>query len=195
MSTAAYAEAHLYACPAGHTGQHGAANRMIVPDGLDLVPACTACRQPMTPADTPLKGNWRVDDCCTPAGPGGQWVGPPRDPAACTRCFGTRQAVICTTCLLPGCLGDHGDTCLACDGTGRLDCESCEGEGHLYNQFNEDEGLCPESRCVAGRVPCETCGGTGRCGDDRRKDIRTVRPGRNGTLRANRPDDRRVPSC
>ena len=54
MSTATYAKAHLYACEASHTGQHGAANRMIVPDGLDLAPACTACRQPMTPDDRRL---------------------------------------------------------------------------------------------------------------------------------------------
>jgi hypothetical protein len=162
MSTATYTRAHLYACPDGHPGQHGQLLRTIVPDGLDLAPACIACRRSMAPADGPLNGNWRVDDCCTPAGPGGQWVGPPRDPAACTRCFGTRQAVICVICLLPGCPGDHGDTCLACDGTGRLDCAACDGEGHVYNQFSEDEGLCPDLRCVAGRVPCEACGGTGR---------------------------------
>ena len=161
MSTATYTRARLHACPDGHAGQHGTPLRTVVPDGLDLAPACTACRLPMTAAGRPLSGNWRVDDCCTPAGPGGQWAGPPRDPAACTRCFGTRQAVICTTCLLPGCLGDHGDTCLACDGTGRLDCAACDGEGHVYNQFSEDEGLCPDPRCVAGRVPCEACGGTG----------------------------------
>ena len=163
MSTATYTRARLHACPDGHAGQHGTPLRTVVPDGLDLAPACTACRLPMTPADRPLSGNWRVDDCCTPAGPGGQWAGPPRDPAACTRCFGTRRAVIiCITCLLPGCLGDHGDTCLACDGTGRLDRAACDRRGtRFHNQFSEDEGLCPEPRCVAGRVPCEACGGTG----------------------------------
>jgi hypothetical protein len=159
MNTATYTRARLHACPDGHAGQHGTPLRTIVPDGLDLAPACTTCGRPMGPADgPPLKGNWRVDDCCTPAGPGGQWAGPPRDPAACTRCFGTRQVVVCTACLLPGCPGEHGDTCLACDGTGRLDCAVCDGEGHVYNQFGEDEGLCPDPRCVAGRVPCESCG-------------------------------------
>jgi hypothetical protein len=111
----------------------------------------------MTPDGGPLRGNWRVDDCCTPSGPGGRWAGPPRDPAACTRCFGTRQAVICTGCLLPGCPGDHGDTCLACDGARLLNCQACDGEGHVYNEFGEDEGLCPDPRCVAGRVPCDAC--------------------------------------
>jgi hypothetical protein len=170
MSTATYTRARLFACPDGHAGPHGTPLRTIVPDGLDLAPACTVCRQPMTSAsasasasaDGVLRGNWRVDDCCVPAGPDGRWAGPPRDPAACTRCFGTRQAVICATCLLPGCLGDHGDTCLACDGTGRLDCQACDGEGHVYNKFSEDEGLCPDPRCVAGRVPCADCDGAGR---------------------------------
>ena len=49
------------------------------------------------------------------------------------------------------------DTCLACDGAGRLNCQACDGEGHVYNQFGEDEGLCPDPRCVAGRVPCDAC--------------------------------------
>jgi hypothetical protein len=159
MSEATHSRARLYACPDGHAGQLGTPLRTIVPDGLDLAPACTACRQPMTPdGGGPLQGSWRVDDCCTPAGPGGQWAGPPRDPAACGRCFGTRQAVICTTCLLPGCPGEHGELCLACDGTGSVDCAGCDGEGHVYNEFGEDEGLCPDPRCVAGRVPCGACG-------------------------------------
>jgi hypothetical protein len=162
MNTATYQTARLYACPDGHAGQHGTQLRTIVPDGLDLAPACTTCHQPMTPDGGPLSGSWRVDGCCVPAGPDGRWAGPPRDPAACTRCFGTRQAVICTTCLLPSCLGDHGDTCLACDGSGRVDCPACDGEGHVYNEFSEDEGLCPDPRCVAGRVPCDACDGTGR---------------------------------
>ena len=162
MTTATYPRARRYACPDGHVGQHGTQLRTIVPDGLDLAPACTACRQPMTPDGGPLTGAWRVDDCCTPSGPDGRWAGPARDPAACTRCFGTRKAVICATCLLPGCPGEHGDTCLACDGTGRADCPACGGEGHVFNEFLEDQGLCPDARCVAGRVPCEACGGSGR---------------------------------
>jgi len=162
MTTATYPRGRQYACPDGHVGQHGNQLRTIVPDGLHLAPACTACQQPMTPDGGPLRGTWRVDECCTPSGPGGTWAGPPRDPAACTRCFGTRQAVICTTCLLPGCPGDHGDTCLACDGSGRVDCPACDGEGHVYNEFSEDQGLCPDSRCVAGRTPCDACSGTGR---------------------------------
>ena len=152
-----YTRALLYACPDGHAGQHGTPLATVVPDGLGLAPACTACRRPMTPDGGPLSGNWRVDDCCTPSGPGGRWAGPPRDPAACTRCFGTRQAVICTVCLLPGCAGDHGDTCLACDGTRLLNCPACDGEGHVYNEFGADQGLCPDTRCVAGRVPCDAC--------------------------------------
>jgi hypothetical protein len=156
-----YTRARLYTCPDGHAGQHGSPLRAVVPDGLHLAPACTACRQPMIPAGDPLKGTWRVDDCCVPAGPDGRWAGPPRDPAACTRCFGTRQAVICANCLLPGCHAGH-ETCLACDGDGRLACETCDGDGHLYNQWGEDEGLCPSSRCVAGRAPCEACNGTGQ---------------------------------
>jgi hypothetical protein len=132
---------------------------MVVPDGLELAPACTVCRQPMTSAGGPLKGRWRADECCVPAGPGGTWYGPPRDPGGCTSCFGTRRHTLCLACYTVNCDGDHGDTCLACDGTGRRDCEACDGEGHLYNQFGEDEGLCPDPRCVAGRVPCEGCGG------------------------------------
>ena len=155
--------ARSYACPDGHADPRTRRPaRMIVPDRSGLRPHCTACHQPMTPAGEPLTGTWRADDCCTPAGPGGRWAGPPRDPAACTRCFGTRQAVICTTCLLPGCPGDHGDTCLPCDGTGRLDCPACDGQGHLYYEYSEDEGLCPAPQCVAGRTPCEACAGTGR---------------------------------
>ena len=73
----------------------------------------------------------------------------------------TTSRIICATCMLPSCPGDHGDTCLGCDGTGRRDCGACDGEGHVYNEFSEDEGLCPDPWCVAGRVPCEDCGGTG----------------------------------
>lgn len=137
-----YTRALRYACPDGHAGQHGMPLGTVVPDGLDLAPACTACRRPMTPAGGPLSGSWRVDDCCTPSGPDGRVA---------------RQAVICTGCLLPGCPGDHGDTCLACDGTRLLNCPACDGEGHVYNEFGEDEGLCPDPRCVAGRVPCDAC--------------------------------------
>ena len=157
MSTATYTRARLHACPDGHAGQHGTPLRTVVPDGLDLAPACTACRLPMIPADRPLSGNWRVDDCCTPAGPGGQWAGPPRDPAACTRCFGTRQAVICTTCLLPGCPGTHAGSCQACDGEGTVPCATCDGQGHVFDESGEDEGLCPDPCCVAGVVPCPAC--------------------------------------
>jgi len=154
-----YTGAFWYACPDGHAGPHGTPLRTIVPDGLDLEPACTACRRPMAQEGGPLRGSWRADDCCTPSGPGGRWAGPPRDPAACTRCLGTRQVVICTACLLPGCPGEHGDTCLACDGAGLLNCPACNGEGHVYNQFGADDGLCPDPRCVAGRVPCDACVG------------------------------------
>jgi hypothetical protein len=54
MSTATYTTACLYTCPDGHASQHGTPLQTIVPAGLDLEPACTACRRPMTLAGGPL---------------------------------------------------------------------------------------------------------------------------------------------
>ncbi|HET9082110.1 MAG TPA: hypothetical protein VFO01_16560 [Trebonia sp.] len=158
MTGATYATARRHACPDGHRGPHGEPLTAMVPDGLDLAPACTVCRQPMTPASGPLSGTWRADDCCVPAGPGGTWAGPPRDPASCTRCHGTRKAVLCTRCLLPGCAGGHAGTCEECDGLGTVPCRTCDGEGHVYDQAGEDAGLCPSPWCTAGQVPCPACG-------------------------------------
>jgi hypothetical protein len=160
--------AYVYACAAGHARPDGEALQMIVPGGLDLTPACTACQQPMAPAGEPLNGAWRADECCTPAGPGGRWAGPPRDPRACTSCFGTRQHALCLACYTVNCDGRHGDQCLACDADGTADCPACDGDGHVYNQFGEDEGLCPDPRCTAGRVPCPACGGTRKAPGSRR---------------------------
>ena len=162
MTVATYAAARRYACPDEHRGRDGEPLSTIVPDGLDLAPACTVCRQPMKPAGAPLAGRWQADDCCVPVGPGGTWAGPPRDPAACTRCFGTRRAVVCTSCLLPGCPGTHAGTCAECDGGGTVPCGTCDGEGHIFDQTGQDKGLCPNPWCTAGRVRCPAC-------DERRK--------------------------
>lgn len=161
MNDATYATARRYACPDEHHGSEGQLLSMMVPAGLDLAPACTVCRQPMNSVGEPLTGGWRADDCCVPAGPGGTWAGPPRKPAACTRCFGTQRAVICTSCLLPGCPGTHAGACEECDGEGTVPCGTCDGEGHLFDQAWQDQGLCPNSWCTAGRVPCPACGRRG----------------------------------
>jgi hypothetical protein len=158
--TSAYTVAHAYACPAGHAGRHGQPLRMIVPDELGLAPACTACRQPMTPAGGALEGAWRVDDCCTPAGPDGSWAGPPRDPRVCETCFGTRRRALCLACYAVNCDGDHGDECLACDATGAQSCPACDGEGRVLDQFGDDAGPCAAPGCDDGRVPCQACAGT-----------------------------------
>ena len=168
MTGPVYTTAFSWTCLAGHAGPHAEQLRMIVPDGLDLTPACTVCRQPLTPDGGPLKGTWRTDDCCTPAGPDGNWVGPPRDPAVCTRCSGTRRHTLCLECYTVNCDGRHGDECLACDGDGTEDCPACDGQGHVYDQFGEDGGLCPDQRCTAGRVPCQACGGTRKAKGSRR---------------------------
>jgi hypothetical protein len=73
MTTATYTQAytttHSYACPAGHMEPVGGPPRMIVPDGLELAPACPACRRPLTRSGGPARGSLaRVDECCTPAG-------------------------------------------------------------------------------------------------------------------------------
>lgn len=159
MTTATYTTAHAYACPAGHMEPAGGPLRMIVPDGLEVAPACPACRRPLTRAVGPLEGAWRVDECCTPAGPGGRWAGPPRDPAACARCFGTRRHALCLACLAVNCDGDHGGQCVACDATGTENCPACQGEGRLYDRFGGDAGRCAAG-CAAGRVPCTACAGT-----------------------------------
>jgi hypothetical protein len=158
MTDLTYATAHVYACPDGHVGPHGPL-RMIVPDGTGLVPACTACGQPMTTAGDPLNGGWRVAGCCVPAGPGGRWVGPPRDPDQCTSCFGTRRRALCLACLAVNCEGRHAG-CLACDATGTEDCPECSGDGHVYDADGQDAGLCPNPDCTAGRIPCPACGDT-----------------------------------
>jgi hypothetical protein len=133
---------------------------MIVPDELALGPACTVCRRPMRPVGGPLAGDWRAEACCVPAGPGGTWAGPPRDPAACSRCFGTRRAVICTGCLLPDCADSHEDACGECDGEGSVACATCDGDGHVFDETTgQDRGLCPNPSCTAGTVPCPACGG------------------------------------
>jgi hypothetical protein len=162
-----YTVAYAWICPAGHAGPAGEQLLMIVPAGLDLAPACTACRRPMTRHGGPLEGRWRADDCCTPAGPGGRWAGPPRDPAVCTSCFGTRRRVVCLDCYATGCDGDHGVGCLACDATGAEDCPACEGEGRVYSRHGEDAGACPAG-CQDGRVPCHACGGTRKAQGGRR---------------------------
>jgi hypothetical protein len=161
-----YGAAQAYMCPAGHVGQAGYPLRMIIPGGLDLTPACPACRRPLTRSGGALEGRWRVDECCTPAGPGGGWAGPPRDPAACACCFGTRRHALCLACLAVNCDGDHGEECLACDATGTEDCPDCQGEGRLFDQFGGDAGPCAAG-CASGRVACNACGGA-----------RTVRPAR-----------------
>jgi hypothetical protein len=165
--TATCTTARIYACPDGHAGQADDPLRMIVPDGLDLAPACPACRQPMTPAGRPLEGAWRVDECCTPARPDGSWAGPPRDPAACASCFGTQRRAICLACYITNCDGDHGDQCLACDATGTESCPACQGEGRLYDLSGEDAGPCP-AVCEGGRVPCRACAGTRKAPGGRR---------------------------
>jgi len=158
MTDLTYATAHVYACPDGHVGPHGPL-RMIVPDGTGLVPACTACGQPMTTAGDPLNGGWRVAGCCVPAGPGGRWVGPPRDPDQCTSCFGTRRRALCLACLAVNCEGRHAG-CLACDASGTEDCPECSGDGHVYDADGQDAGLCPNPDCTVGRIPCPACGDT-----------------------------------
>ena len=160
MTTPTYATARRHACPDEHRGPHGAVLATIVPDGLDLAPACTVCRQAMKPVGEPLTGSWQADGCCVPAGPGGTWAGPPRDPGVCTRCFGTRLVVICTGCLLPGCAGGHAGACEECDGDGTVPCATCDGDGHLFDETGQDQGLCPNSWCTAGSIPCPACSGT-----------------------------------
>jgi len=160
MNDVTYPAAHRYACPDGHVSPQGEPQATIVPDELALGPVCTVCRRPMRPVGEPLAGNWRAETCCVPAGPGGTWAGPPRDPAACSRCFGTRRAVICTDCLLPGCLGSHAGACGECDDEGFIPCETCDGAGHIFDQTGQDQGLCPNPWCTAGNVPCPGCGGT-----------------------------------
>jgi hypothetical protein len=159
MNDVTYIAARRYACPDGHVSPQGTTQSTIVPDELALGPVCTVCRRPMRPAGDPLTGTWRAEACCVPAGPGGTWAGPPRDPAACSRCFGTRRAVICTACLLPGCAGSHEGTCGECDGEGIVACETCGGDGHVFDRIGQDKGLCPNSRCIAGSVRCPSCGG------------------------------------
>lgn len=156
MTGSTYYAARAWTCPAGHAGPRGEPLRMIVPAGLGLAPACTTCRQPMTSVGELLEGSWRIDDCCTPAGPGGRWAGPPRDPAACTTCFGTRCRALCLACYATGCDGRH-DECLACDGTGTEDCPACEGEGLTFGQHGEETGPCTAPGCDNGRVPCAAC--------------------------------------
>jgi hypothetical protein len=160
VSIVTYITARRYTCPDEHRSRNGDPLSTVVPDGLDLGPACTVCRRPMGPVGEPLTGSWQVDDCCVPAGPGGTWAGPPRDPAACTRCFGTQRAVVCTSCLLPGCSGAHAGACEECDGAGTVPCQACDGDGHLFDQAGQDQGLCPNSWCTAGNVPCPACAGT-----------------------------------
>jgi len=137
---------------------------MIVPDRSGLRPHCTACHQPMTPAGDPLTGKWRLDECCFPSGPDGTWAGPPRDPAACSSCYGTRARAVCLACYAANCDGDHQGLCVTCDGTETQDCAACDGEGRVYDEFGDPAGNC--GQCDAGRVPCAACGGTGlRVGD------------------------------
>ena len=158
MTAATWTTARWHACPDGHGDPRtGGTARAVVPDGTGLTPRCTACRQPMIPADGALTGTWRLDECCVPADPGGRWYGPPRDPAACTRCYGTQRVAVCTTCLLPGCPGTHAGSCQACDGEGTVPCATCDGQGHVFDESGEDEGLCPDPCCVAGVVPCPAC--------------------------------------
>ena len=92
----------------------------------------------MTPAGDPLTGKWRLDECCFPSGPDGTWAGPPRDPAACSSCYGTRARAVCLACYAA----------------------NCDGEGQVYDEFGDPAGDCDQ--CDAGRVPCAACGGTGR---------------------------------
>jgi hypothetical protein len=162
MTAATWTMARWHACPDGHDDpKTGGPARAVVPDGTGLTPRCTACRQPMTPVDGALTGTWRLDECCVPADPSGRWYGPPRNPAVCSRCYGTQRVAICTTCLLPGCPGTHADVCQACDGEGTVPCETCDGEGHVFDKSGEDEGLCPNPECVAGAVRCPECHGGG----------------------------------
>ena len=168
MTDTACTTAYAWTCPAGHAGRDGEPLRMIVPAGLDLAPACTACRSPMTRDSALLEGRWRIDDCCTPAGPDGTWAGPPRDPARCTSCFGTRRRATCLDCYATGCDGDHGDDCLACDATGTEDCPACEGEGLVFGPHDEADGPCAAPGCDAGRVTCRACGGTRKAQGGRR---------------------------
>jgi hypothetical protein len=160
MTEPACTTAYAFTCPAGHAGRSGEPLRMIVPAGLDLAPACPACRQPLARDGEPLEGRWRVDDCCTPAGPGGKWAGPPRDPARCASCFGTRRRATCLDCYATGCDGRHGDDCLACDATGTEDCPACEGDGTVPDDAGDPAGPCTAPGCDGGRVPCRACGGT-----------------------------------
>ncbi len=157
MTEPVYTTASAFTCPAGHAGRGGEPLRMIVPGGLDLAPACPVCRQPLARGKGPLEGRWRVDDCCTPAGPGGTWVGPPRDPARCASCFGTRRRATCLDCYATGCDGRHGDGCLACDATGTEDCPACDGEGLTFDQASEPAGPCTAPGCDNGQVPCQAC--------------------------------------
>jgi hypothetical protein len=155
--------ARSYACPEGHADPRTRRPaRMIVPDRSGLRPHCTACHQPMTPAGDPLTGKWRLDECCFPSGPDGTWAGPPRDPAACSSCYGTRARAVCLACYAANCDGDHQGLCVTCDGTKTQDCAACDGEGQVYDEFGDPAGDCDQ--CDAGRVPCAACGGTGRDG-------------------------------
>jgi hypothetical protein len=168
---ATWATARWHDCPDGHADPRtGRLARMIVPDRSGLEPHCTACRQPMTPAGDPLAAQWRLDECCFPSGPDSTWAGPPRDPAACSTCYGTRARTVCLACYAANCDGDHLGACLACDGSKTQACEACDGEGRALDPSDDESGdesgddttPCPAPGCTAGQVPCEACGGTGR---------------------------------
>jgi hypothetical protein len=163
ITPAIWATARWHDCPDGHADPRtGRPARMIVPDRSGLKPHCTVCHQPMTPAGDPLAAQWRLDECCFPSGPDSTWAGPPRDPAACGTCYGTRARPVCLACYAANCDGDHQGACLACDGTRTQSCEACDGEGRTRDESGDDTGPCTAPGCAAGQLPCETCGGSGR---------------------------------
>lgn len=162
MTTRTYETARRHVCPAGHKHPHH--NRPLVafvPDGSGLAPECVVCRAAMVPAGPELNGSWTLSACCTPAGPGGRWAGPPRDPRKCIWCFGTKLSVDCTICSASGCDGVH-DFCLECDGEKRVTCPGCEGDG-VTDVDDEASDPCPACK-GDGNVRCPACNGTGKPG-------------------------------
>lgn len=160
MPDMTYPTAHRYVCPAGHT-YPGSTTPLdtIVPDGANLAPACIICQAPMVSTGAQLTGAWRIDVCCTPAGPNGQWAGPPRDPRKCRYCFGTKRKAKCTICLSTGCNGVH-DYCIECDGTKTVTCTDCDGDG-FRDPDDPKNSPCPTCQ-KKGRVRCPACQGSGK---------------------------------
>lgn len=150
----------------------------VIPDGAGLSYPCPVCGQALVPYGRPLAGSWEIEPC-------GNTESCRRQARACTSCYGTKQRVVCTICLVGNCNGVH-NFCLECDGTKEVTCPGCEGGGVVTLPGKKVRcpdckgrgcGDCEETGVVdqdqeaecpkcggRGNVKCPECNGTGKPG-------------------------------